>query len=82
MVLRGKLPINLGYLPGKLKQMNPKGYNPVDFKNIYTKLDGIFAEKVWSTIYLGNHDQSRMVTRWVSMHLLTEKPVLKYLLLF
>ena len=64
MVLHGTLPINLGYLPGKFKQMNPKGYNLVDFKKIYSKWDGIFAEKSWGTIYLGNHDQPRMVTRW------------------
>ena len=44
--------------------MNPKGYNLVDFKNIYIKLDGIFTEKVWGTIYLGNHDQPRIVIRW------------------
>lgn len=56
--------VNLGYLPGKFKQMNPKGYNLVDFKNIYSKWDGIFADKGWGTIYLGNHDQPRMVTRW------------------
>jgi len=34
MVRRGKLPIRLGYLPGKLKQMNRKEYNLVDFLNI------------------------------------------------
>ena len=56
--------VGLGYLPGKFKQMDPKGYNLVDFKNIYSKWDGIFAEKGWGTIYLGNHDQPRMVTRW------------------
>ena len=56
--------VSLGYLPGKFKQMGPKGYSLVEFKNIYSKWDGVFAEKGWGTIYLGNHDQPRMVTRW------------------
>ena len=56
--------VNLGYLPGKFKQMNTKGYNLAEFKNIYSKWDGIFADKGWGTLYLGNHDQPRMVTRW------------------
>lgn len=56
--------MGLGYLPGQFKQMNPKGYSLVEFKNIYTKWDSVFAQKGWGTIYLGNHDQPRMVTRW------------------
>ena len=56
--------VGLGYVPGKFKEMNPKGYQLVDFKNIYSKWDSVFADKGWGTIYLGNHDQPRMVTRW------------------
>jgi len=56
--------MGLGYLPGQFKQMDPKGYSLAEFKNIYTKWDSVFAEKGWGTIYLGNHDQPRMVTRW------------------
>lgn len=56
--------MGLGYLPGQFKQMNPNGYNLVEFKNIYSKWDSVFAQKGWGTIYLGNHDQPRMVTRW------------------
>lgn len=56
--------VGLGYLPGKFKQMDPKGYSLVAFKNIYSKWDSIFADKGWGTIYLGNHDQPRMVSRW------------------
>ena len=36
----------------------------IDFKNVYSKWDAVFAEKGWGTIYLGNHDQPRMTTRW------------------
>ncbi len=56
--------VSLGYLPGEFKQMDPKGYDLVEFKNIYSGWDSVFAEKGWGTIYLGNHDQPRMLTRW------------------
>jgi oligo-1,6-glucosidase len=53
-----------GYLPGKWKTPDPKGYDLVGFKKIYSRWDSVFAEKGWGTIYLGNHDQPRMLTRW------------------
>jgi len=56
--------VSLGYVPGEYKVLDPKGYNLVDFKNIYSRWDSVFAQKGWGTIYLGNHDQPRMVTRW------------------
>lgn len=56
--------VNLGYVPGKFKVMDPNGYKLTEFKAIYSKWDSVFAEKGWGTIYLGNHDQPRMLTRW------------------
>ena len=56
--------MGLGYLPNKFKTPDPKGYDLVEFKNIYSRWDSVFEEKGWGTIYLGNHDQPRMVTRW------------------
>ncbi len=56
--------VSLGYLPDSLKIPDPKGYSVVEFKKIYSKWDGVFADQGWGTIYLGNHDQPRMVTRW------------------
>ncbi len=53
-----------GYLPGKWKTPDPNGYDLVGFKKIYSRWDSVFAEKGWGTIYLGNHDQPRMLTRW------------------
>jgi len=53
-----------GYLPGKWKTPDPQGYDLVGFKKIYSRWDSVFAEKGWGTIYLGNHDQPRMLTRW------------------
>lgn len=56
--------IFLGYLPGPFKVPDPKGISLVEFKKIYTEWDKVFAGKGWGTIYLGNHDQPRMVSRW------------------
>jgi oligo-1,6-glucosidase len=33
-------------------------------KEILTKWDSVFAEDGWNTVFLGNHDQSRMVSRY------------------
>ncbi len=56
--------MNIGYLPNQFKVMNTKGYDLLEFKKVYSLWDSVFAEKGWGTIYLGNHDQPRMVTRW------------------
>ena len=56
--------MGLGYLPDKFKVPDPNGYSLIEFKQVYSKWDSVFAEKGWGTIYLGNHDQPRMVTRW------------------
>jgi oligo-1,6-glucosidase len=34
------------------------------FKSIFTKWDSVFATSGWGTVFLGNHDQSRMVSRY------------------
>jgi oligo-1,6-glucosidase len=56
--------VNLGYLPNSKKLIDPKGWKLNDFKDVYTRWDKNFAEKGWNTVYLGNHDQPRIVTRW------------------
>jgi oligo-1,6-glucosidase len=53
---------NLGYIPGFFKKMGP--YSLVDFKKIYSDWDAVYDTKGWGTIYLGNHDQPRMTSRW------------------
>jgi oligo-1,6-glucosidase len=54
----------LGYLPKEYKMPDPKGFDLVEWKNIYEKWTNAFAQKGWGTIYLANHDQPRMLTRW------------------
>lgn len=36
----------------------------VQWKKIFDKWDKVFSEKGWGTIYLGNHDMSRMTSRF------------------
>ena len=55
--------VSLGFVPGKFKEVEP-GVKLIAFKKLYSKWDSVFSQKGWGTIYLGNHDQPRMVTRW------------------
>ena len=43
---------------------DPKGYSLSDFKKVYTRWDSAFAEKGWLSIFLGNHDVPRMVSKF------------------
>ena len=56
--------VSIGYIPGQFKQMDPNGFKLTEFKKVYSQWDNVFEHKGWGTIYLGNHDQPRMVTRW------------------
>ena len=56
--------MRLGYIKGQHKQMHPDGYSLPEFKKVYSKWDKVFSENGWGTIYLGNHDQPRMLSRW------------------
>lgn len=56
--------VTIGFLPGEFKHVDPNGYDLITFKEVYTKWSDVFARKGWGTIYLGNHDQPRMVSRW------------------
>ncbi|MDZ7877077.1 MAG: alpha-glucosidase [Saprospiraceae bacterium] len=40
------------------------GYSLMHFKKVFTHWDSAFAEKGWLSIFLANHDQARMVTRF------------------
>ena len=55
--------VDIGYEKGAYKKMNPN-WSLLEFKTVYSAWDSVFANKGWGTIYLGNHDQPRMVTRW------------------
>jgi len=39
-------------------------YSLLEFKKVYSKWDSAFTQKGWVSIFLGNHDQPRMVSHW------------------
>ena len=43
---------------------DPAGYSLLDFKRVYTCWDSAFADKGWLAIFLSNHDQPRMVSKF------------------
>jgi len=43
---------------------DPKGYSLAAFKNNFTRWDSAFAQKGWQSIFLANHDNARMITRY------------------
>jgi oligo-1,6-glucosidase len=56
--------ISIGYLPGEFKKVAPAGHKLSEWKEVYSRWDRALKEKGWATVYLGNHDQPRMVSRW------------------
>lgn len=53
---------NIGLLPRKRLAKNYRDL--VRFKEVQSDWDDEVKDKGWGTIYLGNHDQPRMVSRW------------------
>jgi oligo-1,6-glucosidase len=56
--------IQLGYMPGEFKKIDPEGYRLEDWKEVYARWDAALGDRVSAALYLGNHDQPRMVSRW------------------
>ncbi len=56
--------LNMAYAFEGVDIAKSTGYDLVHFKNVFTKWDSTFAEKGWLSIFLANHDQARMVTRF------------------
>ena len=46
--------------------VNDDFQNLVKFKKVMSDWDTALADKGWNTVYFGNHDFPRMVTRWAS----------------
>ncbi|MBT0587370.1 alpha-glucosidase [Alteromonas sp. SM 2104] len=68
---RGELNMNYhfdhqGIGVGERYIINEDFQNLVEFKRVLTEWDEVFSEHGWNTIYLGNHDFPRMVTRWAN----------------
>lgn len=58
--------LNMAYAFEGIDIGNANGYSLVHFKEVYSRWDSAFDNKGWISIFLGNHDQARMVSRFAS----------------
>lgn len=45
-------------------RFDPKPWTMADFKAIFQTWDNAFLKRGWGSVFLGNHDFARMVSRW------------------
>lgn len=58
--------LNMAYAFDAVDIPKYDGYSLIDLKKTFSTWDSAFAEKGWLSIFLANHDQARMVSRYAS----------------
>lgn len=56
--------LNMAYAFEGVDIAKPEGYSLLHFKEVFTRWDSAFARSGWLSIFLANHDQARMVSRF------------------
>lgn len=56
--------LNMAYAFDGVSIATSKGYSLLHFKQVFSKWDSVFATKGWLSIFLANHDQARLVSRF------------------
>lgn len=56
--------LNMAYSFDGVDIARPEGYSLLHFKQVFSRWDSTFAEKGWLSIFLANHDQARLVSRF------------------
>jgi oligo-1,6-glucosidase len=56
--------LNMAYPFDGVDIARMEGYSPIHFKEVFTRWDSAFANEGWLSIFLANHDQARMVSRF------------------
>jgi oligo-1,6-glucosidase len=56
--------LNMAYAFDGVGIATPKGYSVVHFKEVFSRWDSAFADNGWISIFLANHDQARLVSRF------------------
>lgn len=56
--------LNMAYPFEGVDIAKPEGYSLVHFKEVYSKYDSAFENAGWLAVFLANHDQARMVSRF------------------
>jgi oligo-1,6-glucosidase len=56
--------LNMAYAFEGVDVAKSNGYSLLHFKEVFSRWDSAFAENGWLSIFLANHDQARMVSRF------------------
>ena len=56
--------LNMAYAFDGVDIAKPEGYSLLHFKEVFSKWDSAFASEGWLSVFLANHDQARMVSRF------------------
>jgi oligo-1,6-glucosidase len=64
MVDANRHELNMAYPFEGVDIARPEGYSLLHFKEVYSKWDSTFEHAGWEAVFLANHDQARMVTRF------------------
>ena len=56
--------LNMAYAFDGVDIAKPEGYSLLHFKDVFSRWDSTFAKKGWLSIFLANHDQARLVSRF------------------
>jgi len=56
--------LNMAYAFEGADIAKPEGYSLLHFKEVFSRWDSAFASNGWLSIFLANHDQARMVSRF------------------
>ncbi len=64
MVDEDRKELNMAYPFEWVDIAKPEGYSILHLKQVFSKWDSAFAEKGWMGVFLANHDQARMVSRF------------------
>lgn len=56
--------LNMAYAFEGVDIAKKSGYDLLHFKEVFSRWDSAFADKGWISIFLANHDQARMVSRF------------------
>ena len=64
MVDSNRHELNMAYAFDGVDIAKPEGYSLLHFKEVFTRWDSAFANNGWLSIFLANHDQARLVSRF------------------
>ena len=56
--------LNMAYAFDGVDIAKPEGYSLLHFKEVFSRWDSAFASEGWLSVFLANHDQARMVSRF------------------